>query len=400
MGPSLKTPRIGVNARERVLWEFKGQEFKLFGSKRLRHLHRTIDVAAEIWNHAVALKNRYYKLFGKGLPKARLQVHLARLRNGRRAHWKAMGSQSVQAIIDRLYLGWEAFFAGDIKRPPTFRKRRKYRSFTLKQAGYKIVGHGRIKILGRNYRFNQSRPVSGVIKIVTVRRDALRDIHITISCDQVPQPEQAPKTGLSAGADFGLKDFLTLSTTERIAAPQPLKARLRRLRKAQRVLSRKQKGSKARNRARLDLARVHRKVANVRSDWQWKQARMLLMTFDLLVFETLNLKAMQQLWGRKVGDLGFADFLVKAQWMAKKLGRDLLKIDLWEPTTKSCHLCGHRQDMALITRTFECRSCGNIEDRDLNAAYNIWEAGRRLRTGASSKTAHGRQDALVTAESH
>ena len=159
-------------------------------------------------------------------------MHLARLRNGRRAHWKAVGSQSVQAITDRLYLGWEAFFAGDIKRPPTFRKRRKYRSFTLKQAGYKIVGHGRIKILGRNYRFNQSRPVSGVIKTVTVRRDALRDIHITFSCDQVPQPEQAPKTGLSAGADFGLKDFLTLSTTERIAAPQPLKARLRRLRKA------------------------------------------------------------------------------------------------------------------------------------------------------------------------
>jgi putative transposase len=375
-------------------------QFKVFRSKRLRHLHRTIDVSAEIWNHSVALHRRYYRLFKKTLPKARLQVHLARLRNGRRAHWKAVGSQSVQAITDRLYLGWEAFFAGDIKRPPTFRKRRKYRSFTLKQAGYKIVGHGRIKILGRNYRFNQSRPVSGVIKTVTVRRDALRDIHITFSCDQVPQPEQAPKTGLSAGADFGLKDFLTLSTGERIAAPQPLKAQLRRLRKAGAVLSRKQRGSKARNRARLDLARVHRKVANVRSDWQWKQARMLLMTFDLLVFETLNLKAMQQLWGRKVGDLGFADFLVKAQWMAKKLGRDLLKIDLWEPTTKSCHLCGHRQDMALITRTFECRSCGNIEDRDLNAAYNIWEAGRRLRSGASSKTAHGRQDALVTAESH
>src|SRR6516162_10976808 len=136
------------------------------------------------------------------------------------------------------------------------------------------------------------------------------------------------------------------------------------------------------------------------NDWQWKQARMLLLTFDMLVFETLNLRAMQQLWGRKVGDLGFADFLSKAGWMATKLGRDLVKIDQWEATTKSCHLCGYRQDMPLITRTFECRSCGNVEDRDLNAAYNIWEAGRRLRTATSRKTAHGRQDALVTAESH
>jgi putative transposase len=293
----------------------------MFGSKRLKHLDRTIDVASEIWNHSVALKNRYYKMFGKGLPKSRLQAHLAKLRRTRFAHWKSVDSQSVQAITDRLYLGWEAFFKGDIKRPPTFRKRRKYRSFTLKQSGYKVLGHGRIKILSRNYRFNQSRPLTGIVKTVTVRRDPVRDFYITFSCDQVVQPEQAPKTGESAGADFGLKDFLTLSTGATIAAPQPLKAELRHLRKAQRVLSRKQKGSKARKRARVAVARVHKKVANIRNDWQWKQARMLVTVFDLLVLETLNLKAMQRLWGRKVGDLGFADFLLKAQWMAKKLGQ-------------------------------------------------------------------------------
>ena len=134
---------------------------------------------------------------------------------------------------------------------------------------------------------------------MTVRRDPIRDFHITFSCDQVAQPEQAPKTGLTAGADFGLKDFLTLSTGEKIAAPQPFKSELRKLRKAQRVLSRKQKESKARKRARLDVARVHKKVANVRNDWQWKQARTLFTIFDMLVFETLNIKAMHQLWGRR-----------------------------------------------------------------------------------------------------
>ena len=239
---------------------------------------------------------------------------------------------------------------------------------------------------GRNYRFNQSRPITGGIKTATVRRDALKDIYVTFSCDRVPHPEQAPKTGLTAGADFGLKDFLTLSTGEKIAAPQPLKAKLRHVRKAQRVLSRKQKGSQARQRARLDVARVHKQVANVRNDWQWKQARLLVMVFDLLAFETLRLKAMHQLWGRKVGDLGFADFLLKAQWMAKKLGKDLVKIDCWEPTTKTCHLCGHCQDMPLNVRTFVCGGCGNIECRDVNAAHNILEAGRRLRSGDTRKT--------------
>ena len=110
---------------------------------------------------------------------------------------------------------------------------------------------------------------------------------------------------------------------------------------------------------------------------------MLLLIFDLLVFETLNLRGMQQLWGRKVGDLGFADFLRKAEWLARKLGRDLIKIDLWEPSTKTCHMCGYRQDMPLNMRIFVCDGCGHVEQRDLNASHNILEAGRRLRSGAS-----------------
>jgi putative transposase len=300
-------------------------QFKPFASKRIKHIHRTIDVSSEIWNHSVAIKNRYYKLFGQGLPKAKLQAHLAKLRNGRKSHWQSVGSQSVQAITDRLYLAWEAFFKGDIKRPPTFCKRRKYRSFTLKQAGYKLLGHGRMKI----------------------------------------------------------------------AAPQPLKAELRHIRKAQRVLSRKQKGSKSHKRASRDVARAHKKVANFRNDWQWKQSRLLVVMFDMPAFETLNIKAMHQLWGRKVGDLGFADFLLKARWMLKKLGKDLIKIGRWEPTTKTCHLCGHAQDM----RTFVCGGCGNVECRDVNAARNILEAGRRLWSGADSKTS---QEAIgaTTVESH
>ena len=374
-------------------------KFTLFKAKRLKHLHRTIDLSAQIWNHCVALHRRYYKLFGKGLCEGKLKAHMAKLRKGRFPHWKAVGSQSVQAIVERLYLAWAAFFKSDIKRPPTFCKRLKYRSFTLKQAGFKLLGHGRIKILGRAYRFNQSRAIVGQVKTITVRRDALMDVHLTFSCDQVAQPEQAPKTGQSAGADFGLKTFLALSTGEKIAAPLPLKAELRHLRKAQRVLSRKQKGSKARSRARKDVARVHRRVANVRNDWQWKQARLLVTAFDLLVFETLNIKAMHQLWGRKVGDLGFAEFLLKTRWMATKLGKELVQINRWEPTSQVCHVCQHRQQMPLNMRIFVCGGCGHVEDRDLNAAHNILEAGRSLRSGATRKTSQEASGA-ITAESH
>ena len=126
---------------------------------------------------------------------------------------------------------------------------------------------------------------------------------------------------------------------------------------------------------------------------------MLLLTFDMLVFETLNLIAMQRLWGRKVGDLGFADFLSKAQWMARKLCKDLVKIDQWTPTTKRCSGCGHIQDVPLNVRIFACKRCGHTEDRDLNAAKSILEEGRLLRSGAVRKTLQEASGA-ITAESH
>ena len=85
---------------------------------------------------------------------------------------------------------------------------------------------------------------------------------------------------------------------------------------------------------------MHKKIAHVRDDWQWKQALRLALMFDLLAFETLNLKAVRKLWGRKVGDLGFADFLLKAQWLAQKLGKALIKVDPWEPTTETTSCCG------------------------------------------------------------
>lgn len=122
--------------------------------------------------------------------------------------------------------------------------------------------------------------------------------------------------------------------------------------------------------------------------------------FDILAFETLTMEGMRRLWGRKVSDLGFGDFLFKTEWMARKLGKELVRIERFEPTTKKCRKCGHKQPMPLEVETFACESCGHTEERNLHAAWNILEAGRRLRAGAGVRSAFGGQPALVTAESH
>lgn len=202
----------------------------------------------------------------------------------------------------------------------------------------------------------------------------------------MPQAEALPETGQSAGADSGLKTFVTLSTGERVESLQPLKGALREIRKAHRDLSRKQQGSNGRKKARLKLARAHRAVADLRDDWQWKPARSLVERFDLLAFEMLNLDGMHRLWGRNLSDLGFGDFLLKVEWMAGKSGRAFVKIVRWEPTTQTCHCCGHRQPMPLEVRTFVCEACGRTEERGANAALNIFEAGRGLGWRADRKT--------------
>lgn len=282
----LLTHRHSIAIMKLVRQAFK---FQLMRSKRTKHLDRTIDVVAHIWNHAVALHRRYYKLFKKTLKQSQLQRHLAKLRRTRFKHWMLVDSQAVQAVTDRLYRAWDAWFKHEIKRPPTFRARRKYKSFTLKQSGWKILGPGKIRIQGRVYRFHQSREILGTVKTVTVSRDQTGRYYVSFSCAEVPTPEPLVKTGQTTGADFGLKNFLTLSSGERIESSQPLKHALRKLRSVSRNLSRKRKGSNSRRKARRELARVHRQVSNQRKHFHWKTAVDLVKRFDALAFEDLSI---------------------------------------------------------------------------------------------------------------
>ncbi len=376
-------------------------QFQIMRSKRTKHLDSTTRVACSVWNHCVALHRRYYRLFGKTLNKYQLSRHLTKIKKlPKFQFWTVLDAQTIGDVIERLYRGWNLFFKHIIKRPPTFRGWRKYTSFTLRQSGWKLIGNGKIRIQDRIYRFHQHREILGTIKTVTIHRDTTGRHYVTFSCDNVPQPAPLVKTGKAAGVDFGLKTFLTLSTGEKIESPQPLKAALRDLKKAGQKLSRKQKGSKSRKKAKLELANVHRKVTNQRDYFHWQTATQLVKEFDELAFEDLSLAGMKALWGRKVGDLGFGNFLLKTKWLASKYGRLLEQCPRFEPTTKRMSCCGNVQPVALDERTVTCLQCGTSHDRDINAAISILEACRRLRPGAECKTSPQKEAVcVITAES-
>lgn len=302
--------------------------------------------------------------------------HLAKLRNKNEC-WQLVGSQATQDIVQRIDRAYQLFFKHHKKgvRPPNFRKRIKYKSITLKQAGYKFLDGNQLRIGKRIYKFWKSREIEGKIKTVTVKRNPLGELFLFVVTDFVDRASTI-MTGNSAGFDFGLKVFLSCSDGTEIKSPLFLKQSLKQLKLASRNHSTKKRSSQNREKARRNLVRVHEKVVNRRSDWFWKLAHQLTDKFDYLFFETLNLKGMQRLWGRKIEDLALAKFLKILDFVAEKKGKIVSYIDRWYPSTKTCSECDFVIDkLGLNERYWVCPICSTKHGRDNNASRVIQKVG-------------------------
>ena len=321
----------------------KTLKFKLYQHKRNKYLKRSTNAAGVIYNYCIALHKRYYRMWGKHLNCAKLQAHIAKLRK-RKPFWQEVGSQAVQDICQRIEKAYQLFFKHHKKgvRPPNFKKVRRYKSFTLKQAGYKFLGGNRVRIGNRVYQFWKSREIEGTIKTVTIKRTPLGELFLAVVVvDNISDLGIKSATSKIAGFDFGLKTFLTCSDGSQIESPQFLKQSLNLIKRASRSHSKKVKGSANKERSRKNLVRKHEDVTNRRSDWFWKLAHELTSKFDILCFETLNLKGMKKLWGRKVSDLAFREFTQILDWVAIKKGKQVIYIDPWYPSSKTCSKCSH-----------------------------------------------------------
>lgn len=359
----------------RLTYKYKVYTQNRNHEKRLSDYIRT---AAWVYNHCIALHRRYYRLYHKDLGMYALQKHLTKLKKQKRYEsWNTLSSQSIQQIAEKISEGYKRFFKHQAKRPPTFRSWRKYKSVTFKNTGWTLNGNVfTVNALKLRLKFHKSRELDGQVKTVTLKQDAVGDWWVCFSLEREGKTEVKPKTGKSAGFDFGMKTFLTVSDGERISSPLALFHSLDQLRRDSRRLSKKQKGSRSRKKARLALARLHRRIEWQREEFQWKLASDLVNRYDLLCFEDLDIKAMQQSWGRKISDLSFASFLNRLEYLAGKHGKKVVKISRWEPSSKTCSRCGHKEEkMPLDRRRWACPECGVHHDRDINAAKNILKVG-------------------------
>ena len=360
---------------------------KLFKDKTLRHLHDDLNICGVVKNHFLALCMRYYRRYGKGLSYSKMSKHLTKLKKlDKYEHWNIPYSWSLQNVLKRLsqtFREMKTLGRGH----PKFKSCKKHKGMTFngiqapvekvldKQKNKRNHPTYRIRLNGHWYRFALHREIKGQITQVHVTRDALGDVYITLTEDY-SEVKIEPKTGKAEGFDFGIKDFLTGSDGERYTSPMFYKQNSQKLAKAQSVYSRKVKGSHNQERARKNIARIHKKTANQRTDHHWKLAIQLCRKFDILFFEDLNLRGMKTLFGKQVSDLAFGEFVRKLKHQSKKRIRSVLKIGRWTPSTKCCSVCGHKNEtLTLADREWACPKCNTHLDRDHNAAMNILMEG-------------------------
>jgi len=355
-------------------------KFKLYKNKKNKNIHKQINISARIYNHCIALHKRYYRLYGKSLNYYQLKKHITKLKKLRKyVYWNELNSQTIQNIVERIDKAYKLFFRnqkhGIKSAPPSFKKVKKYKSYTLTQTGYRLLDGNKIQIGKQIYKYSKSREIEGTVKTITIKRDVLGDIYIIIVCKK-EMNEVIPRTGKIVGYDFGLKTFLKASDNNDIKSPEFFKHSQNKIKKLNRKLSKKKKGSNNYKRAKRELAKTHKKIADQRRDFHFKLASQLSVEYAVICIENLNIKAMQRLWGKKISDLSHSSFVNILKHQCTKNGSQVIEIPRFYPSSKTCHVCGTiNEKLTLSDREWTCECCNTIHDRDYNAALNIERVG-------------------------
>ena len=298
---------------------------------------------------------------------------------------KEINSQSLQNSVSHLDKAFQRFFRHQSGFPKFKSRHDNNQSFEVpantkidfKAKKIQIPKFLKTKSYDNRLKFVLSRKVKqGKIGTATVSRNPSGQYFISFivhTAEQYPEFKKEITKENSLGIDFGLKHFLNFSDGTKIDSPEYFKHALDKLKKEQRKLSKKQKGSKNKEKQRIKVAKVHQKISDQRNDFIHKLTTRLVKEsqFDVFCLEDLNLNGMKKLWGRKVSDLSYYTFQSMLNYKCIKYGKKVIKIGRFEPSSQICSNCGHIQKLSLNDRVYKCQECRTEIDRDTNAAINI-----------------------------
>ncbi len=291
---------------------------------------------------------------------------------------KGVFSQILQNVQERVDWAFQAFFRrvknGEKAGYPRFRGYGWYDSFTFKQFGFELLDNGLCLSKIGTVKIILHRPLEGKIKTLTIQRDAIGNWYACFACEVEPKP--LPFNDLVVGVDLGLECFAKFSSGDGIDNPRFFCRGEKELAKAQRKLSKAEKGTPERAKYRRAVQHIHQRIANRRKNFAHQESRKLVNAFGFMAFEDLRIKNMLQnhCLAKSISDAAWRQLIQYTTYKAENAGRVVLLV---EPrnTSKQCSGCGTMVEKSLDVRVHECPVCGLILDRDQNAAINILRLG-------------------------
>lgn len=365
--------------------------------KQADFLNQQFGAVRFAYNKALHIIKSQYRRHGLSLrAKKDMKPLLAVAKRSRKYAWlKQYDSIALQQSCINLDKAFKNFFDPKLpSRYPNFKNKHG------RQSSYHCtsisVGENWIKIPKMDpIRARVHREIRGKIKSITISRAVTGEHYASILVDteeEAAKPVQ--KIEKIVGLDLGLTHLMIDSNGNKTDNPRLLKRAEANLRRKQKALSRCQKGSRGRARARHALAKAHQRLGNARADFQHKLSRQLVDENQAIIVETLKVKNLMKnrKLAKHIGDASWHSQILKLEYKARQAGKHLVKIDQWFPSSKTHHECGYRVDsMPLSVRRWDCPGCGATGiDRDVNAALNIRSQGiLKLRAEGLSVPANG-----------
>jgi putative transposase len=356
----------------------KAYKYRIYPDKdQIEFINIHFGACRFVYNWALEQKIKTYEQNKKSISRFDLQrilVHEVKPSN----QWlKKANSQALLASLVNVESAFTKFFREKTGFPRFKSKKNPVQSYQMPQHYtvdfdrniIKLPKMGEVKaVLHRRFE--------GTMKTATISRSSTGKYFISILVDdgRILPEKQEMSESTTIGIDVGIKDFAILSNGEKVENPKYLKNSLKRMKCLQKRVSRKVKGSKNRDIARHHLSKIHEIISNQRNNFQHQISSKLISENQAIALETLNVKGMvkNHCLAQSISDAGWSSFVTKLEYKAEWFGKTILKVGIFEPSSKICNVCGYyNSSLTLKDREWVCSDCKTKHDRDINAAINI-----------------------------